>query len=117
LNSGLLKRENGLKSADLGETISQVNAKLKNLEAFESEYTAQNQRVDHLRGLGQQLKALHYNDQPTIDARVSSINSTFQNLQGLSVTRKQNLEERLAHLQHVENLLLEFAKRGLEFRV
>jgi len=111
------EREQGLTSSDLGETISQTNAKLKNLEAFQSEYAAQLQRVDQLREIAHRLQALQYTDQGTIDARVSSIDGIFRDLKGHGETRKQKLEEHLAHLQNIENQLLEFAKRGLEFRV
>jgi len=39
------------------------------------------------------------------------------NLRDTQLRKKERLESHLAHLQNIENILLEFAKRGLEFRV
>jgi Ca2+-binding EF-hand superfamily protein len=90
---------------------------LKNLDAFESEYVAQNDRLSQLHSIAGQLKDLKYNEQGTIDARASNVNSGFGSLRGTSDSRRQALENHLAHLQQIENLLLEFAQRGITFRV
>jgi len=53
----------------------------------------------------------------SIHGRVNGINDTFGHLQGASQNRRQALEQHLAQLLQIENLLLEFAQRGLAFRV
>jgi actinin alpha len=111
------ERSVALKSSDYGETISAVQAKLKNLDAFESEYVAQNERVTALHGIAAQLSELKYHDQSTIDARDAEVTGGFSSLRGDSDARRQALEAHLAHLQQIENLLLEFAQRGIAFRV
>jgi len=52
-----------------------------------------------------------------VNGKVAGIESTWQDLRGHADHRKQALQEQLARLQNIENLLLDFAKRGLEFRV
>jgi actinin alpha len=53
----------------------------------------------------------------SIHSRTSGIDGTFSGLQTTSQNRRQALEQHLAQLQQIENLLLEFAQRGLAFRV
>eukprot|EP01101_Sappina_pedata_P003205 TRINITY_DN1342_c0_g1_i1.p1 TRINITY_DN1342_c0_g1~~TRINITY_DN1342_c0_g1_i1.p1 ORF type:complete len:864 (+),score=523.03 TRINITY_DN1342_c0_g1_i1:23-2593(+) len=111
------ERSVALKSADYGETISACQAKLKNLDAFESEYVAQKERVVTLNGIAAQLAELKYNEIATIESRDAAVSSGFGSLRGDSDARRQALEAHLAHLQQIENLLLEFAQRGIAFRV
>jgi len=54
---------------------------------------------------------------PSIHNRSNNIGNTFGHLQGSAQARRQALEEHLANLLQIENLLLEFAQRGLSFRV
>jgi actinin alpha len=53
----------------------------------------------------------------TIHNRTSGIDGTFSGLTTTSANRRSALEQHLAHLQQIENVLLEFAQRGLAFRV
>jgi actinin alpha len=48
---------------------------------------------------------------------VSGINDRWTGLKGHSANRRGALQAHLEKLQQIENLLLDFAKRGLEFRV
>jgi len=53
----------------------------------------------------------------SVHGRVAGIESTWQTLRGDSDRRREALLAQLARLQEIENMLLDFAKRGLEFRV
>jgi len=112
-------RQIALNSTDLGDTVSAVNARLKNLEAFHSEHAAQTERLEKLRGLVGQLEALGLpaDKLNSCHARVSALDTTWGDLRSSSASRKHALEARLAQLQEIENVLLDFAKRSLEFRV
>jgi actinin alpha len=117
LESWSAERQVSLNSKDYGDTVSATQAKLKNLDAFESEFSAQTARTEQLKDIANQLEQLQYNDMGAIHGRVGGINDTFGQLQGASQSRRQALEQHLAHLIQIENLLLEFAQRGLAFRV
>jgi actinin alpha len=110
-------RETSLTSSDLGDSVSAVLAKLKNLDAFESEFVAQTNRVGQLSNIGNQLAELGFNDMGYVNGRVSGINDRWTGLKGHSANRRGALQAHLEKLQQIENLLLDFAKRGLEFRV
>jgi actinin alpha len=110
-------RNTYLNSTDYGNTISAVLAKLKNLEAFESEYVAQSNRVARLKDYARQLDELQYNDMGTINGRVSNIDGVWGDLRSSADNRKSALEAHLARLQEIENNLLGFAKSSLEFKV
>lgn len=111
------ERDGALRSTDYGDSISATTAKLNNLDAFESEYSAQTDRVVQLKSIAAQLQQEAYHDIGTVNNRVGSIEGNWGTLKQTSSARRQALEAHLARLQQIETMLLAFAKRGLEFRV
>jgi len=117
LESWSAERQTALRSTEYGDTVSAVQAKINNLDAFESEWHAQTARVDQLRSISDQLSQQGFNDMPYVQNRISGIDHTWTGLKTDSANRRAALEAHLQKLQQIENDLLEFAKRGLEFRV
>jgi actinin alpha len=110
-------RQTALRSTDYGDTVSAVQAKQKNLDAFESEHEAQNARVNLLKQIAHQLGDLGYHDLSTVNHRVSNIDNSWGVLSQDSQNRRAALDAHLQKLLQIEADLLDFAKRGLEFRV
>jgi Ca2+-binding EF-hand superfamily protein len=117
LESWAKERDTSLRSTDYGDSISACTAKLNNLDAFESEYSAQTDRVVQLKSVAGQLQQESYQDMSTVNNRVGSIEGVWGTLKQTSSARRSALQAHLARLHEIENLLLSFAKRGLEFRV
>jgi actinin alpha len=111
------ERNKSLSSTDYGDSITIVNAKLKNHDAYESEYASQTERLQQLRGLADELRQVNYEKLAEIEARLGNLDSAWSALQQLADTRKANLQAQLEKLQAIENLQLDFAKRALHLRV
>jgi actinin alpha len=106
-----------LQREPLGDNISEVNARLKNHEGYVAEKDAQEDSLVTLRSIAQDLKAANFDGFPAISKRLSSIENKWVQLGGHGDDRKQRLEDKLAELQRIEGLLLDFAKRSLAMRV
>jgi len=106
-----------LTSTDYGDSVSAVRAKLKNHELFEGEFQAQTARLDKLNDIAQELKGLGYSGVNDVEGRLAALGGKWGDLKSLSAQRKQKLEEELVRQQNIENMLLDFAKRALQFNI
>jgi Ca2+-binding EF-hand superfamily protein len=108
-----------LKNSEIGQTLTVVQAQLKNLEAFNGEYqsvgaTFEKDTTDILEKLTEE----GYDDLDTLKAlKDNLINGAWVTLAETGATRKTALEEALARHQEIESLLLDFAKRSSQFNI
>jgi len=117
LESWIDAKEAFLSSEPLGDNISEVNARLKNHEGFEAEKNAQEESLATLRTIAADLQSAGFDGMPAISARLQKIEGKWGTLGQSGNSRKQRLQEKLAELQRIENLLLDFAKRSLALSV
>ncbi|GAM22206.1 hypothetical protein SAMD00019534_053810 [Acytostelium subglobosum LB1] len=103
-----------LSSNDYGDSITAVQAKLKNLEAFEGEYhSLTEQSTNDLNSILQQLQELGYSGVPQLSQRRDQFFSgELSQVQSKADTYKQALLDELAKLQKIEDMLVDFAKRA-----
>lgn len=108
-----------LANAEVGQTLTIIQAQLKNLEAFEGEYQSVGSTFDNdTNDILAKLEELGYGDLETLKSRKEAlVSGPWVALAETSKTRKATLEETLARLQEIENLLLEFAKRSSQFNI
>jgi len=108
-----------LKNAEVGQTLTIIQAQLKNLEAFQGEYQSVGSTFDNdTNDILAKLEELQYNDLETLRSRKQAlVTGPWVALEETSQARKATLEETLARLQEIENLLLDFAKRSSQFNI
>jgi actinin alpha len=108
-----------LKNAEVGQTLTIIQAQLKNLEAFQGEYQSVGATFDtDTNDILAKLEELGYGDLETLRGRKETlISGPWAVLAETSQTRKATLEEALVRFQEIENLLLEFAKRSSQFNI
>lgn len=108
-----------LKNAEVGQTLTIIQAQLKNLEAFEGEYQSVGSTFDNdTNDILAKLEELGYGDLETLKSRKQAlVSGPWAALSETSQTRKTTLEEAHARLQEIENLLLDFAKRSSQFNI
>jgi len=108
-----------LKNAEVGQTLTIIQAQLKNLEAFEGEYQSVGATFDaDTNDILAKLEELGYGDMETLRSRKEAlVSGPWAALSETSQQRKATLEETLARLQEIENLLLDFAKRSSQFNI
>jgi Ca2+-binding EF-hand superfamily protein len=108
-----------LANAEVGQTLTIIQAQLKNLEAFQGEYQSVGSTFDNdTNDILAKLEELEYNDMDTLRSRKEAlVTGPWVALSQTSQTRKATLEEALARLQEIENLLLDFAKRSSKFNI
>jgi Ca2+-binding EF-hand superfamily protein len=108
-----------LKNSEVGQTLTIIQAQLKNLEAFEGEYQSVGSTFDKdTTDILEKLEELGYGDMETLRSRKEElVSGPWVALDETSKSRKVILEEALARLQEIENLLLDFAKRSSQFNI
>lgn len=108
-----------LKNSEVGQTLTIIQAQLKNLEAFQGEYQSVGSTFDNdTNDILAKLEELGYSDMETLRSRKETlVTGPWVALQETSVARKATLEEAHARLQEIEDLLLEFAKRSAQFNI
>ncbi|EFA82688.1 alpha actinin [Heterostelium album PN500] len=119
LESWIASKSAYLTSTELGDSITAVQAKLKNLEAFEGEYQSlQQQSNADLTSILQQLEALAYSETAALSAKKDNFFANeWAQTQTTADTYKNSLLEELAKLQKIEDMLVEFAKRAAQLNV
>lgn len=110
------EKQHNLSSSDYGDSISATSAKLKNHDAYESEYASQSERLNKLRGYASELSNLRYEKLDQVNNRLHNLEGSWSNLKNTGDARKQALHQQLERLQRIENLQLDFAKRGLALK-
>ncbi|KAN0027634.1 hypothetical protein ACTFIU_010605 [Dictyostelium citrinum] len=108
-----------LSSTELGETITAVQAKLKNLEAFDGEYQSlETQSTADLNAILSQLTELNYSGVPALTERKDSFFAQqWTGVKQSADTYKNSLLAELERLQKIEDSLVEFAKRAAQLNV
>lgn len=109
-------KEAMLRSQDYRNSrLNDVKAIKKKHEAFESNLTASQYRIDKIVSIASELSDLSFYDAPTTNARCEAIRSHWELLRTLTQKRKKDLESAEQLLEAIDRLHLEFAKRAAPF--
>lgn len=95
--------------------LNDLKALIKKHEAFESDLSAHQDRVEQIAAIAQELNALDYHDSASVNARCERICRNWDLLGTLTSKRRVALEEAERILEHVDSLFLEYAKRAAPY--
>jgi len=104
-----------LSSADLGDSVAAVQAKLKNQEGFEENTKQTDSRLQATKVIGQQLIDQQHGKSAEVSAKISELDAMFVSVTALSAKRRSALEQELARQQTLDQMRLQFATRGRAF--
>ncbi|KAG1972843.1 alpha-actinin-1 [Pimephales promelas] len=93
----------------------EVRALLRKHEAFESDLSAHQDRVEQIAAIAQELNELDYHDVASVNQRCQNICDLWDQLGTLTQKRREALERTEKLLETVEQLFLEYAKRSAPF--
>ncbi|XP_016421891.1 alpha-actinin-2-like [Sinocyclocheilus rhinocerous] len=96
-------------------SLMEVRALLRKHEAFESDLSAHQDRVEQIAAIAQELNELDYHDVASVNQRCQSICDLWDQLGTLTQKRREALERTEKLLETVEQLFLEYAKRSGPF--
>uniref|UniRef100_A0A672QJM1 Alpha-actinin-2-like n=1 Tax=Sinocyclocheilus grahami TaxID=75366 RepID=A0A672QJM1_SINGR len=96
-------------------SLLEVRALLRKHEAFESDLSAHQDRVEQIAAIAQELNELDYYDVASVNQRCQSICDLWDQLGTLTQKRREALERTEKLLETVEQLFLEYAKRSGPF--
>ncbi|XP_026115972.1 alpha-actinin-2-like isoform X1 [Carassius auratus] len=96
-------------------SLMEVRALLRKHEAFESDLSAHQDRVEQIAAIAQELNELDYHDVASVNQRCQSICDLWDHLGTLTQKRRESLERTEKLLETVEQLFLEYAKRSAPF--
>uniref|UniRef100_A0A8B9LC80 Actinin, alpha 2b n=1 Tax=Astyanax mexicanus TaxID=7994 RepID=A0A8B9LC80_ASTMX len=96
-------------------SLMEVRAMLRKHEAFESDLSAHQDRVEQIAAIAQELNELDYHDVASVNQRCQSICDVWDHLGTLTQKRREALERTEKLLETVEQLFLEYAKRSAPF--
>uniref|UniRef100_A0A7E4VHD1 Alpha-actinin, sarcomeric n=1 Tax=Panagrellus redivivus TaxID=6233 RepID=A0A7E4VHD1_PANRE len=109
-------KESYLRSTDYrSSNVYAIKALRKRHEAFESDLSAHEERVQQISSICKQLNEMHYSKIGPINDKCQSIVDQWNRLNSLSVERRQRLEEAEQITERLDNLHLDFAKRVSPF--
>lgn len=109
-------KEQMLQSQDFRNCrLYEVKALKKKHEAFESDLTAHQDRVEQIAAIAQELNSLGYHDAASVNARCQRICDQWDLLGVLTQQRRSGIEEAESVLEKIDSLHLEFAKRAAPF--
>lgn len=117
LENWISENSAALANADIGDTLAAVSARLKNHEAFEEESKAQSARHDALKAIYAELQAQNFGELASLDARLATKDQHWAALEAAAHQRKEALLAEQARQKTIEDLLHDYAKRALQFRV
>ncbi|XP_069602650.1 alpha-actinin-4 isoform X2 [Ranitomeya imitator] len=95
--------------------LAEIKALLRKHEAFESDLAAHQDRVEQIAAIAQELNELDYYDSPTVNDRCQKICDQWDLLGSLTHSRREALEQTEKHLEAIDQLYLEYAKRAAPF--
>jgi actinin alpha len=98
-----------------GCRLDVAKALLRQHEAFESEMTAHQERVEEIASLARELNQLGYHDIGTVNSRCQKICNNWDVLRDLATRRKDNLQRVEQILERIDQLNMDFAKRATMF--
>lgn len=96
-------------------SLLEVRALLRKHEAFESDLSAHQDRVEQIAAIAQELNELDYHDLAAVNQRCQTICDVWDKLGTLTQKRREALERTEKLLETVEQLFLEYAKRSAPF--
>nr|AAI10104.1 Actinin, alpha 2 [Danio rerio] len=96
-------------------SLMEVRALLRKHEAFESDLSAHQDRVEQIAAIAQELNELDYHDVASVNQRCQSICDLWDHLGTLTQRRREALERTEKLLETVDQLFLEYAKRSAPF--
>ncbi|TRY95480.1 hypothetical protein DNTS_003972 [Danionella cerebrum] len=96
-------------------SLMELRALLRKHEAFESDLSAHQDRVEQIAAIAQELNELDYYDVASINQRCQSICDLWDQLGTLTQKRREALERTEKLLETVDQLFLEYAKRSAPF--
>ncbi|XP_056308550.1 alpha-actinin-2b isoform X1 [Danio aesculapii] len=96
-------------------SLMEVRALLRKHEAFESDLSAHQDRVEQIAAIAQELNELDYQDVASVNQRCQSICDLWDHLGTLTQKRREALERTEKLLETVDQLFLEYAKRSAPF--
>lgn len=109
-------KESMLKSQDYRNSrLNDVKAAKKKHEAFESNLTAHQERVDQIIEIAKELNDLGYHNAKSTNTRCHDISTHWDLLKTLTKQRRQDLMSAESLLEDIDRLHLEFAKRAAPF--
>ena len=101
-----------LSQSDTGADLASVQAHLKTLDGAEADFAAAAPRLDGVKAIGAELVQLHYSGAADIKARSAALDATWAELRAGAESRRAALEAALARQQRLEDLRVDFGKRG-----
>ncbi|XP_077336383.1 LOW QUALITY PROTEIN: alpha-actinin-4 [Lithobates pipiens] len=96
-------------------TLADIKALIRKHEAFESDLAAHQDRVEQIAAIAQELNELDYYDSPSVNARCQTICDQWDVLGSLTHLRREALEQTEKHLENIDQMNLEYAKRAAPF--
>jgi len=101
-----------LSDSDYGNSVAEVEAKLKNHSSFETSFQATERRIEVTKKIGQDLISQQYGKSNEVTARIQDLDSMWSNVHQISNNRRAGLEKELQRQQSMDHLRLEFANRS-----
>uniref|UniRef100_A0A4W4EWZ3 Actinin, alpha 2b n=1 Tax=Electrophorus electricus TaxID=8005 RepID=A0A4W4EWZ3_ELEEL len=96
-------------------SLMEIRALLRKHEAFESDLSAHQDRVEQIAAIAQELNELDYHGVAAVNQRCQSICDVWDHIGTLTQKRRESLERTEKLLETVEQLFLEYAKRSAPF--
>ncbi|KAK1793052.1 hypothetical protein P4O66_011384 [Electrophorus voltai] len=96
-------------------SLMEIRALLRKHEAFESDLSAHQDRVEQIAAIAQELNELDYHGVAAVNQRCQSICDLWDHIGTLTQKRRESLERTEKLLETVEQLFLEYAKRSAPF--
>ncbi|EGG22160.1 alpha actinin [Cavenderia fasciculata] len=119
LDAWVSSKQAYLSANELGDSITAIQAKLKNLEAFEGEsQSLQAQSSADLDSIQNQLESLEYRGVPSlVERRTQLFQGPWEQVKTTAEQYKATLLEELSKLQKIEDMLVDFAKRAAQLNI
>lgn len=108
-------RFNFMESDGLGEDIAAIEAKLKNHEAFEEDYTIQSDKLTKLEKILEEIVAGGHSDATWCQNKYAELGGLWGKLKTRAEQRKTDLQAELDKQKQIQELLLTFAKKSTVF--
>lgn len=101
-----------LTQSDVGHDLASVQAHLNSLDGYEADFAAATPRLDAVKAIGAELVQLHYSGAAEIQARSHALDAAWAALRSAAGARRAALDAELARQQRLEDLRVDFGKRG-----
>lgn len=105
-------RFNFMESDGLGDDIAAIEAKLKNHEAFEEDYTIQSDKLTKLEKILEEIVAGGHSEAAWCQNKYAELGGLWGKLKTRAEQRKADLQAELEKQKQIQELLLTFAKKS-----